>query len=291
MVDWPRAFVVCRLSGIVRDRIESDYLPVAAVRVFRRLCRWLPTYVIANSEATMTTLHLPPGMRADVVYSGLNRASRVIHDGIVSDDHADSHTAEAGPLVGMVGRLSPWKGQHVFVEAAARVHAQLPQCRFQIVGSAMFGEEAYAAQLREQADKLGLSDYLEFTGFREDVKALMRRFDIVVHASLTGEPFGQVVVEGMAAARPVVAARGGAIPEIIEDGVTGLMVAPGDPQALAEALLSLLNDPDKAHAMGQAAHRHVKKRFTIEQTAHKVEAVYSALLSTRTQDKPQARRP
>lgn len=273
-----------RLIWHVRDRIETDYLPAPAVRAFRGLCRYVPDYVIANSEATLRTLHLPKQTHSEAIHNGINLPRHyginlprhdVVHDGIASPQEPPAVAAPSDVLqVGLVGRITPWKGQHIFVEAAARVAARFSKVRFLIVGKAMFGEEEYEAQVRARVTELGLDRCLEFTGHRSDISTVMRQLDVLVHASTTGEPFGQVVIEGMAASTPVVATRGGGIPEIVQDGVTGLLVPMGDAEAMATAILRLLTSPDQALALGAAGFHHVSKHFTLEATARRVERVY-----------------
>jgi glycosyltransferase involved in cell wall biosynthesis len=177
-------------------------------------------------------------------------------------------------LVGLVGRISPWKGQHVFIEAAGQVRKRFPNARFQIVGSAMFGETEYERQVRDQVATLGLEECVEFTGFRSDVPELVAEFDVLVHASTTGEPFGQVIAEGMAAGKPVVATDGGAVPEIVQDGVTGLLVPMGQAAPMAEAILRLLENPEEARAMGAAGAQRIEEHFTMSHVVQKVEKIY-----------------
>ncbi len=263
--------VSARLAGVpvlwhVRDRIEADYLPPRVVQAFRWLCRWLPTYLIANSQATLDTLKL----------NGVNAA--VVHDGFPGDLDGGMAPDPRAPTIGLVGRITSWKGQHVFIEAAAAVRQRFPHARFQIIGSAMFGEDAYEARIRAIVRDLGLDDCVEFTGFRADVQQLIGRLTILIHASTTGEPFGQVVIEGMAAGKPVVATNGGGIPEIVVDGRTGLLVPMGEAQPMADALVRLLSEPALAKAMGEAGRQRVAENFTIQHTARKVEAIYHALL-------------
>jgi glycosyltransferase involved in cell wall biosynthesis len=273
----------------VRDRIEDDYLPRSATRAFRYLCRTVPNFIIVNSEATLKTLRLPnPNgvgasriksfiLRSSVVYNG------VVHDGVPADsieEFGGKCGTEAAPRpseqqrVGLVGRISPWKGQHVFIRAASEVRQVFPECHFLIIGSAMFGEEDYEREIKELASSLNLDDCLEFTGFRTDVPELVQSLDVLVHASTTGEPFGQVIAEGMAACKPVVATMGGAVPEIVQDGVTGLLVPMGDAHSMAEAIIKLLSDPELAQQMGAAGRQRVEEHFTMEHVVQRVEAIY-----------------
>jgi glycosyltransferase involved in cell wall biosynthesis len=133
--------------------------------------------------------------------------------------------------------------------------------------------------MHELARTLGIERSVEFTGFRNDVPDLIRGLDLIVHASTTGEPFGQVIVQGMAAGKPVVATNGGGVPEIVVDGTTGLLVPMDDAPALGAAICKLLAAPETAAAMGKAGRKRVLEHFTIEQSARKVEAVYAEVLA------------
>ncbi len=265
----------------LRDRIAADYLPAPAVTGFRWLARLLPTVVVANSQATLLTLEPRARRRRALVQAGpLRTTLQVVHDGIPASEAPEVRVGSScGPLIGLVGRLSPWKGQHIFLAAAAQVCQEFPSARFQIIGSAMFGEEAYEAQVREQCRTLGLTECVEFLGFRTDVPSLIADLDILVHASTLGEPFGQVVVEGMVAGKPVVATDGGGVPEIVAEGVTGWLVPMGESAPMAEAIVRLLRDPEGAERMGAAGRQRVLEHFNIELTAQGVQEVYEQMLS------------
>jgi glycosyltransferase involved in cell wall biosynthesis len=123
-------------------------------------------------------------------------------------------------------------------------------------------------------DELNLNDTVDFAGFVENVPSRIAELDIVVPASTTGEPFGQVIIEGMAEQKPVVATNGGGVPEIVQDGITGLLVPMGDALRMAEAIDYLLTHPDEATEMGVRGRERVRTHFTIQKTARMVEAVY-----------------
>jgi glycosyltransferase involved in cell wall biosynthesis len=180
------------------------------------------------------------------------------------------------PVVTLIGRISPWKGQDIFIHAAAEVLKTFPECRFQIVGSALFGEDALEDELKQLAAALGVSDRIEFLGFRKDVPEIISASSLVVHASTVPEPFGQVIIQAMAAGKPVVATRGGGVLEIVVDGVTGLLVPMKDVHAMAEAIGKILSDPVKAGKMGAAGKERFLEKFTIEKTVEKVQEVYAA---------------
>jgi glycosyltransferase involved in cell wall biosynthesis len=276
-----------RLAGVpvvwhVRDRIENDYLPPVVTTAFRQFCRIIPTFVVSNSAATMQTLRIRGRGKRAVIHSGhalVEGATAVVHDGVVPASMGVKR--KGGIRVGMVGRLTRWKGQHIFLQAVADVRPRFPGARFQIVGSAMFGEEAYEEEIRALANHLGLANCVEFTGFRSDVLQLVEEMDVLVHASITGEPFGQVIVEAMAAGKPVVATNGGGVPEIVRHGVTGLLVPMGDAEAMARAICELLADPVRAEQMGLAGRDRVLRRFTVQVTARRLEYVFSKVLGRR----------
>ncbi len=263
----------------VRDRIADDYLPPVATALFRTGCRIIPDYIIANSQATMDTLSTGVAVRSAVVHSGsTNQQLRVVHDGIPEHAMSPKTGPDAAPLIGLIGRLSPWKGQHIFIEAASIVVKQFPKTKFQIIGSAMFGEDEYEKTIRQMVIDLGLQENVEFTGYVTDVPDRVGKLDVLVHASTTGEPFGQVVIEGMVAGKPVIATRGGGVVEIVEDGITGILVPMADASAMADALKRLLSDPAFAAAMGLRGRVRVLQHFTIEQTANKVHEIYSEFM-------------
>lgn len=245
----------------VRDRITDDYLPATACRMVRAAARVLPTAVIANSRATLATL-------GGVGAGGVAIASPL---GFAPAESARPPTA--GPLrVGMVGRLDAWKGQHVFLDAFAKAFPTGNEQAI-IVGASLFGDDGYESQLERQAAALGIVDRVEFRGFRDRIEEELFTLDVLVHASTIPEPFGQVVVEGMAVGLAVVAANAGGPAEVVDDGVTGLLCPPGDADALAAALQRLAADPVLRHRLGEAARKRARD-FTADRIAPHVMDVY-----------------
>jgi len=262
----------------VRDRIDEEYLPKRVVSLFRLLCRTIPRYVIANSFSTLRTLELPDSPAKSV----RPRAQKmvVVHDGTeVAELDRPFDREAAAPRIGLVGRICPWKGQHIFLQSAADVHKTYPNAKFVVIGAAFFGEDAYEAALHQLTRQLGIEDVVEFAGFRKDIDAAISELDILVHASTIGEPFGQVIIEGMAAHKPVVATDGGGVPEIVQDGETGLLVPMDDAQAMASAIMQLLANPTRAKEMGRRGRQRVLDHFTVQHTARKVENVYDTILA------------
>ena len=242
--------VAARVAGVpclwhVRDRIADDYLPRSAVTLIRVAARFLPTEIVANSRTTLATLHLRDPSEAMVVPSPVEPMDR---------NREKIHAPGDRFRVAMVGRLSPWKGQDVFLRAFAQAFGEGSE-EAVLVGSAMFGEEAYEDALVELVADLGIGDRVEFRGFRTDMTTELDRVDAMVHASVIPEPFGQVVVEGMAARLAVVAADAGGPSEIITHEVDGLLYPPGDIGALAGLLRRLADDPALRLRLGDQAVR------------------------------------
>jgi glycosyltransferase involved in cell wall biosynthesis len=262
--------VAGRIAGVpvvwhVRDRIADDYLPAQAVRLVRGLSRILPSAVIANSHATLHTL-------------GRMHKSAVIYDSV---DGARIMERRRNDVlrIGMVGRLTPWKGQHIFLDAFARAFADGDE-RAVVVGGALFGarDMEYGNRLRDQAARLGISERLEVRGHIDDIGAVYESLDVLVHASTVPEPFGQVVVEGMAAGLAVVAADAAGPAETITDGVDGLLYPPGDRAELAERLRRLAGDPGLRARLGEEGMRRAAD-FTPERAAAEVLRLYERILT------------
>jgi glycosyltransferase involved in cell wall biosynthesis len=163
----------------------------------------------------------------------------------------------------------------VFLDAFAEAFAGT-SIRGRIVGSAMFGEDVYAASLHEQANRLDIASQIDFRGFKEDVWAELAELDVLVHCSVVPEPFGQVVLEAMAAGVAVVAAAEGGPAELITDGVHGLLTPPGDAHALAGALRRLVADAELRTQLAAAGWER-SRDFTPERAAAGLVEVYSEI--------------
>jgi glycosyltransferase involved in cell wall biosynthesis len=179
------------------------------------------------------------------------------------------------PLVGIVARLVPIKAHEVFLQAATRIRAAMPATRFLIVGD---GERR--AELETMASAMGLSDAVEFLGWRRDLAHIYADLDVVALSSRNeGSPVA--LIEALAAARPVVSTAVGGVPEVVVDAETGLTVPPGDPRAFAEAVLSLLRDPARAERLGAAGRRHVYPRYDSSRLVDDVRRLYLGELAAR----------
>jgi glycosyltransferase involved in cell wall biosynthesis len=165
------------------------------------------------------------------------------------------------PLVGMVGRISHWKGQEVLAEAAALVLQNQPEAHFVAVGSYFADESHYLDKLKLLITRLGLDGRFHLVDYRSNVTDVYRALDVFVLPSIKPEPFGRVTVEAMTQGRAVIATNHGGTVELIENGVTGILVPPADPKALAAAIERLLGDPALRNKMGEAAAVYAQEHF------------------------------
>jgi glycosyltransferase involved in cell wall biosynthesis len=238
----------------------------------------LSSRILATSNTALNSLHV--GSKLDPRRVKLIRAGIDIGRFAPRKDSA-AIRAEFGigptdPVVGIVSRFCAEKGFDVFFAAAARVVARFPAARFLIVGGAVLQSDDYAERIHQLVRDLALGPRTIMTGFRDDVERLIACMDVLVSAS-THESFGLTLAEAGACGRPVVATRSGGPAEIVVDGETGLLVPVGDSAVLADAVISLLADPERASAMGAAGRRRAEACFDIRTMVRKIETLYAEL--------------
>jgi glycosyltransferase involved in cell wall biosynthesis len=240
-------------------------------RVINRLVHdALVDRTIAVSEdvkRTLTEMAGLSGANVVVVTNGID---------IDGDDHSPVATLarrDSEVIIGAFSRLSPEKGVPGVLNAMSMLVTRHPQARLVIVG-----DGPQRSELQDLAARLGIGDRVEFLGFRSDARSLMTQIDIFVHAPVY-EGFGLVMLEAMAAGRPVVVAgsRGGPR-EVVIDGETGLVVAPGDTRALAEALAHLITDPDLRQRLGAAGRSRCAAHYSAQTMTARTLALYQAAL-------------
>jgi glycosyltransferase involved in cell wall biosynthesis len=212
--------------------------------------------------------------RVKHVFLGVDAAKTAVNVDLAEGRSDSSHHA----VIGMFGRLVEWKGQRVFIDALGELRRRGHRFEAWIVGGSSFGDgDEYEWQLREQAQGLGLGEDVRILGFRRDVPQLMAQCDIVCHASRF-EPFGMVIVEAMMLGRPVVASDVSGPRESVVPGETGLLVAPGDSRALADALEALLADANLRTALGDRARERARQLFDLETNLRLMHEEYMRLL-------------
>ena len=235
-------------------------------------------YILTLTEAAREVL-LANGVPAARV--------RTIHSGVDPEEYSPATSgatirAQLGipfeaPAIGCVANVLKIKGHDILIEAFSKVVKMDPRAHCLIVGK---HDSPYGAEVRALADRLGLAERTHFLGFQEDVRPFLAAMDVVVLASWS-EGLPIALIEAMAMAKPVVATCVGGIPEVVEDGKTGVLVPPGDVNALAEALQTLLSDPVSRQQMGQAGRQRVVERFGLAQSVAAIHQVYKELLDRR----------
>jgi glycosyltransferase involved in cell wall biosynthesis len=230
------------------------------MKIFRALILWSGGVLIFNSEATRNAYGLPASANSYVVHNGF------ADPGDVTLSRRNKQPDQILELL-VIGRINHWKGQEIVIAALALlpdIYRQRVRCR--IVGS-VFNEQ-YDVQegLNDLISRNNLTDCIKISPFEKDPSDSYRSADIVVIPSRLPEPFGRVAIEAMAHSKPVIASGHGGLREIVDDGVTGRLIPPGDPQALADALIAYMDQPELLTTHGAAGRKRFLGRFTVDVT-------------------------
>jgi glycosyltransferase involved in cell wall biosynthesis len=277
-----RAMVIGALAGRfarrpvvwhLRDIVSPEHFGGKQLRIIKWCAKLGLAHVIANSAASARAFAELTGFdkkRIDVVFNGISASPfDALREVPAATLRARLKLPQDAFLVGSFSRLARWKGQHVLLEAMVlnpHMHAVL-------VGAPLFGEDPYEVELRAFVARHGLGERVHFLGFQHDIAACMCAVDAIAHTSITPEPFGRVIVEGMLAQRPVVAARAGGVLEIVEDGVNGVLCTPGDAHALADALAELRSDTALRERLVRNGYQTALSRFGTKTYVEGVERI------------------
>ncbi len=282
--------IAARIAGVPcvwHIRADISAWPFALRAVLPRIVAWLSSEIIAVSASVeeevfrlqgidtpkVSVIH-DPGPDPSAFRPDLNGTS--VRRELGLDDHVG--------IVVLVAKMVEPKGHEVLIRAVPTVLASLPDTHFVIVGGEVEGShhQRYAAHLRRLPSELGVESAVTFTGYRSDVPAIMAAADVVTHCSTHPDPFPGVVLQGMALGKAVVASDIGGPREQIEDGVSGVLVAPGDPVELARAIIDLLGDPPKRASLGSVAATSVRDRFTSDGFYRRLAGAYDDLIDSRS---------
>lgn len=180
--------------------------------------------------------------------------------------------------VAMIGGLNPWKDQKSFVQLAIDILEMRQDISFYLVGGGQ--QTPYGLELKRLVRHSGFQDHIHFLGYVDNIPALLTELDVLIH-TMPFESFGRVFIEAMAARRPVIAFDSGGASEIVVNGETGVLVSPGDVEAMAEAVDRLLDDPATRRRMGKAGRKRVEEYYTLDRHCRAVADVYDELLAMR----------
>ena len=243
---------------------------------YQRYMYLLSSAIIAISFCTRDQFAPQLRGKIHVIYDGLDAATTTTDPETV--EIFRKSFASKGLLVGVVGRIKfHRKGQEVLVKAAGLLRKRHPDVHYVVVGSAAPGNEDHEARLRDLIAKSDLNDKVTLTGDMVDSASVFAALDVAVVPSVQAEPFGCVVIEAMAAGTPVVGSNNGGIAEQIEDGVSGILFTPGDPEDLAKALDRLLTDADYRQTTSEQGRRRVRNEFALEKTYLSMAALFDDL--------------
>ncbi len=250
---------------VMRSRHVS--IPIRKALVYR-----LADRIITSGEAIKTVLSQAgiPSHRIVSIPAGVD--TRRFHPG-VSGETVRHELGLSGPAVGLVANMRGSKGHRFFLEAARSVLPHRPDVRFVIVGEGVAFDD-----VRRQVGAMGLERAVVMTGFRRDIPEVIAALDVLTLPSIRSEGVSQVILQAMAMGIPVVASTVGGSPEVIDHGHTGLLVPPQDPQALAEAILHVLQDPAHAKAMLQAGQQKVRTLYALDVSMERTTQLYDELL-------------
>jgi glycosyltransferase involved in cell wall biosynthesis len=282
LVNPHAAFAARRAGAAVVWQIVDSRAPAPLRRVAMPLVRRLADAVMFDGEALITLhggreslsmpvfVYFPPVDTRRFAPSAERRREVRNELGISAN----------APVVGTVSSLNPMKGVEYFLDAAAQVAAARPGAWFVVVGGAPASHRAYGERLRERANELGLANSIVFAGERADVERWYPAFDVDLITSLPrSEGTTTTALEAQACGVPVVATRVAAVGEVVADGVTGLLVPPERPQAIADAVLWLLADDELRAGMGAAGREAAIERFDAERAAEVYVEAYEAALA------------
>lgn len=274
IIGGPAAWLARRpLVFHLHDIVSAGHFSALNQRALIHCSNIFASAVIANSTATQEAF-IASGGRADlctVVPNGFNLSEDKSTHAQMASVRASFGLPSDAWIILMAGRLTPWKGQKILLNALQSV----PNAHAILLGDALFTDEdrAYAGQLRTQAAEPELAGRVHFAGFRSDTRAFFDLADVVVHASVIAEPFGRVIVEGMLAGKPVIATRAGGAAEILDHEHTGLLVEPDDSAGLAQALARLKNDAAFANEIAQNAKDTARATYGLDAVQAQIEAV------------------
>jgi glycosyltransferase involved in cell wall biosynthesis len=261
----------------LHDILSLEHFSKTNLRVAVNLINRCAALVIANSQASKMAF-LEAGGKSDlvrVVYNGFAAKNYEV-DELEVRNLREHLKLEGKFVIGHFSRLSPWKGQHILIDALS----QCPQDVVVIlVGDALFGEQEYVKDLHQKVAGLGLENRVNFLGFRADIPQLMTMCDLITHTSIAAEPFGRVIVEAMLCGKPVIAAEAGGAMELVEDGINGFLVTPGEPQKLAQVIHNCRQESVKTANIANNARISASERFDVRIINQQIQELLKSIRS------------
>jgi len=262
---------------LVTSRGDTGRMFSKAQLAVQRLAYACSNAIVPNSDLVKDIIvenEFVPAWKIRRIYNGID-AGRFAPRAAPPELARSLGLPPGAAVVGAVGNLHPWKGQDTLLRAAARIREARPNAWFLLIGEGVAQDE-----LQQLATQLGIREQTIFAGIRQDIPELLALMDVYVLPS-QHESLPNAVMEAMACARPIVATAVGGLPELISNGVTGFLVPPGDPAAMADAVLRVLGDAALGAALGQAARERAVNEFSCSRLVENMAALYEDVLNGR----------
>jgi glycosyltransferase involved in cell wall biosynthesis len=261
----------------LHDILSPQHFSSTNRRIAVSLANRFASLVIANSQASKSAFIEAGGSEKiiSVIYNGFDTKIYQKDDSNIAEIKRELGVRPRF-IIGNFSRLSPWKGQHILLAALAQCPSEVTVI---FVGDALFGEQEYVAQLHQQVKDLGLEDRVKFLGFRSDIPELMAACNLVTHTSTAAEPFGRVIVEAMLSGKPVIATKAGGAIELVEDGVNGFLVTPGDSLELAKVINKCYHQVEETQKIGEYAKTIASERFDVDKINQEIGQLLAKLIS------------
>ena len=259
----------------LRDILSEEHFSKRNIKLMINLANKFADKVIANSSATAKAFIKQGGKEklVEVVYSGID-LKPFLSSQNKNRELLKELNLRNNPVVGAFSRLARWKGQHILIEALTF----LPNVHAIILGGPLFGSRNYEERIKKLARELDLSDRVHFLGHQENIPAYMAICDIVIHTSITPEPFGRIIVEGMLSKKPIIATNLGGVTEIIDQNLNGILIEPNDPKLLADKIQYLLENKKIAQEISNKGYQKAISNFTSESTNRTIDKIVNSLM-------------
>lgn len=303
----PNLIYICRF--LVKHKIDlvhanntpdlSDWLIASKLLRIKMVSHlrfpWSPTYVrkkllryydkvisISNYVTEQLKVKGIPCGNVVTIHDGIDVRSMPATNDSIENMFKELNISTATSLIGVIGNIRRWKGQHVAIESLRHIVSKNKNILCLFIGeiSSSPYDTEYYSDLKELVKKYDLGNNVYFTGYRKDVLNILSKLDILIHTSIIPEPFGRVVLEGMIFRKPVIATNHGGPMESIVDGISGFLIPPEEPKLLADKIIFLMENKDIAKEVGDNARKHVEEKFSVEGNVQKIEGIYSSFLET-----------
>jgi len=264
--------IVSKLLGAISVSHARDFIQISIAEKF--VSKFIDHHVVVSNSVKENLINLGiPDSRITLVYDAIDLdefSDNVDSYYLLKEFYFSTYKLR----VGIFGRIIDWKGIREFIYAIDYIAKDFPDIVAFVVGGPSDGDENFLSEMVQLSKDLGLTDRIIFTGYRQDIPALMKFMDVIVHASNKPEPFGMVLIEGMAMSKPIVATRGGGPLDIVVEGETGYLVNMNDAVDLGKAICTLLQQPDLRIKMGLAGRKRVESEFNNRRYAKQMEEVF-----------------